>query len=46
MYVCIYIYIYVERESEGETYEETASAVRCDLVLHRAFRARHLQIAM
>ena len=27
-------------------YEEPASAVRCDMVLHRAFRARHLKHEM
>ena len=25
-------------------YEETASAVRCDMVLHRVFRARHVEL--
>ena len=29
-----------------DMYEKTASAVRCDMVLHRAFRARHLQTNM
>ena len=40
----VYIHIYVDRERE--MYEKQASAVRCDTVLHRAVRARHLSHEM
>ena len=32
--------------ARGVQYDKSASAVRCDMVLHRALRARHLQTNM
>ena len=45
VYICIYIYIYMHINITSGASRETctkraASAVRCDVVLHRALRAR------
>ena len=41
IYIYVYIYTYIRRFAR-DVYEEPASAVRCDMVLHRALRASHL----